>query len=50
MGSMDYIGQYFTEWNQILAFFAICMVPAIVFYIFAQKYIVAGLTSGAVKG
>ncbi|MBN2353487.1 MAG: carbohydrate ABC transporter permease [Spirochaetales bacterium] len=49
MGSMDYIGQYSAEWNLILAFFSICMVPAIVFYILAQRYIVAGLTSGAIK-
>jgi raffinose/stachyose/melibiose transport system permease protein len=50
LGSMDYIGQYLTEWNQILAFFTICMIPAILFYVFAQKYIVTGLTAGAVKG
>jgi raffinose/stachyose/melibiose transport system permease protein len=50
MGSMDYIGQYMSEWNQILAFFTICMIPAIIFYIFAQKYIVSGLTAGAIKG
>jgi raffinose/stachyose/melibiose transport system permease protein len=50
MGSMDYIGQFMVEWNKIMAFFSICMLPAIIFYILAQKYIVSGLTAGAVKG
>ncbi len=50
MGSMFFIGQYAASWNMILAFFSITMVPAIIFFLFAQKYIVSGLTAGALKG
>ncbi len=50
MGSMDFVGQYLADWNIILAFFVICMAPAIAFYLYAQKHIVSGLAAGAVKG
>lgn len=49
MGVMDFRGQYAVEWNRILCFVTLTMIPAIVFYILAQKYIIAGLTGGAVK-
>ncbi len=50
MGSMDFVGQYLADWNVILAFFVISMVPAIAFYLVAQRHIVSGLAAGAVKG
>ncbi len=50
MGVMQFSGQYTYELQKVLAFLAISMVPAIIFYIAAQKYIIAGLTGGAVKG
>lgn len=50
MGSMDFVGQYLADWNVILAFFVVSMVPAIVFYLYAQRHIVSGLAAGAVKG
>jgi raffinose/stachyose/melibiose transport system permease protein len=50
MGSMDFVGQYLAEWNKILAFFTVTMIPAIIFYIYAQKHIISGLTKGAIKG
>jgi len=50
MGSMDFVGQYISEWNIILAFFTLTMIPAILLFIYAQKHIIAGLTAGAIKG
>lgn len=50
LGLMEFRGQYGSEWNRILAYITITIVPAIAFFLFAQKYIVAGLTGGAVKG
>lgn len=50
MGIMEYQGQYSSQWNQIMAYLTIAMVPAIILFIAGQKYIVAGLTGGAVKG
>jgi raffinose/stachyose/melibiose transport system permease protein len=50
LGMMQFRGEYIVEWNKILAFVTLTIVPAIVFFIAAQKYIVAGLTRGSVKG
>jgi raffinose/stachyose/melibiose transport system permease protein len=50
LGVMGYMGEHAADWNLILAFLTLAMVPAIVIYICFQKYIVAGLTGGAIKG
>ena len=50
LGTMQYQGQFGTDWGRVLAFVSIAMVPAIVFYLFAERQIIAGLTSGSVKG
>jgi raffinose/stachyose/melibiose transport system permease protein len=50
LGVMQFQGQFTTNWNQIMAFISISLLPMTLFYIFLQKYIVAGLTAGAVKG
>jgi raffinose/stachyose/melibiose transport system permease protein len=50
LGIMQYQGQYGTDWGRVLAFVSLTMTPAIFFYLLAQKHIIAGLTSGAVKG
>ena len=50
LGIMQYRGEYGIEWNRILAYVTVTISPAIVFFLFAQKYIVEGLTRGAVKG
>ena len=50
LGMMQFRGEYVTQWNLTLAFVTLTIVPAIVFFLAAQKYIVAGLTGGAVKG
>jgi raffinose/stachyose/melibiose transport system permease protein len=47
---MQYQGEYSTDWGRVLAFVSLTMVPAIAFYLAAQKQIIAGLTAGAVKG
>jgi raffinose/stachyose/melibiose transport system permease protein len=50
LGIMQYQGQYSTDWGRVLAFVTLTMSPAIFFYLLAQKHVIAGLTSGAVKG
>jgi len=50
LGVMQYQGQFSSDWGAILAFLSLAMVPAIVFYLFAERQIIAGLTAGAVKG
>ena len=50
LGLMAYQGQYSTSWQLVLAFITLTILPAILMFLIAQKYIVAGLTAGAVKG
>jgi len=50
MGVMEFQGQHASDWNMILSYLTLAMVPAVTLFIGAQRYIVAGLTGGAVKG
>jgi len=50
LGMMQFQGQFGTNWSSVMAYVTILMIPAIVFYIFAEKYIVTGLTGGELKG
>jgi raffinose/stachyose/melibiose transport system permease protein len=50
LGVMQYRGQYASDWGAVLAFLSLAMVPAVVFYLFAERHIIAGLTAGGVKG
>jgi raffinose/stachyose/melibiose transport system permease protein len=49
MGIMVFRGEYFTDWSKILAYVSLTLIPAVVFFLILQKYIIAGLTGGAVK-
>lgn len=49
-GIYNFIGKYGIQWNNIMAFSTLIVIPVVLIFIFLQKYIVAGLTSGAVKG
>jgi raffinose/stachyose/melibiose transport system permease protein len=50
LGVTNYSTQYTADIARILAFTTLSMVPALVFYAFAERHLVRGLTSGAVKG
>lgn len=45
----NYVQQYQTLWNSTMAFGIIAISPVVLIFIFMQKYIVSGLTNGAVK-
>lgn len=46
----DISSQYGTDYGLMAAVITIIVVPVLLFYIFAQRYIIEGMTSGAVKG
>ncbi len=50
LGIMVYQGEYSTEWQLILAFVTLTILPAVIVFFAAQKHIISGLTAGAVKG
>jgi multiple sugar transport system permease protein len=46
----NFMGKYGIEWNKIMAYGVLLVLPVVLIFIFLQKYIVGGLTNGAVKG
>ena len=49
-GIFNFMGQYGTKWSYLTAFAVVTIIPVLLIFIFMQKYIVGGMTSGAVKG
>ncbi|HUQ59574.1 carbohydrate ABC transporter permease [Lentzea sp.] len=49
LGIYRYIGNNNQEWNSIMATAVVASVPAAVLLVVAQRYVAAGVTSGAVK-
>jgi raffinose/stachyose/melibiose transport system permease protein len=49
LGIMVYKGEFNTEWQLVLAFITLTILPTIIVFFVAQKHIIAGLTAGAVK-
>jgi raffinose/stachyose/melibiose transport system permease protein len=50
LGTFQFMGQYGQDWAMVMAFVTLTSVPAILFYMIAERQIVSGLTAGAVKG
>lgn len=50
LGVMVYQGEFSTEWQLVLAFVMLTILPAVIVFFAAQKHIISGLTAGAVKG
>ncbi len=48
-GIYNFITKYGVQWSYIMAFSTLIVLPVLLIFIFLQKYIVAGLTNGAVK-
>ena len=49
-GIFNFMGQYGTKWSYLTAFAIVAIIPVALIFIFMQKYIISGMTSGAVKG
>jgi multiple sugar transport system permease protein len=50
VGLSTLIGEYSIAWNEIAAATVLASIIVIILYSFLEKYLVAGLTAGAVKG
>jgi raffinose/stachyose/melibiose transport system permease protein len=49
LGVQQFIGQYVTDWNAVLAALSLAIAPILVLYILFSRSLVRGLTAGAVK-
>ena len=50
LGVYNFLGQYSSQWNMICAYILLSSLPAVLVYLFGQKYIIDGMVAGAVKG
>ena len=49
LGVQQFLGQYVTDWNAVLAALSLAIVPVLVLYVIFSRQLIRGLTSGAVK-
>jgi raffinose/stachyose/melibiose transport system permease protein len=49
LGAQQFIGQYVTNWNAVLAALTLAIAPILVLYVAFSRHLVRGLTMGAVK-
>lgn len=49
LASYAFFGQFNIQWNYAMAILTITMIPVIIFFFAAQKHMIKGITSGAIK-
>ncbi|MCP4183114.1 MAG: carbohydrate ABC transporter permease [Hyphomicrobiales bacterium] len=49
LGAQQFIGQYVTNWNAVLAALSLAILPVLVLYLIFSKQLIRGITAGAVK-
>ena len=49
LGVQQFIGQYVTDWNSVLAALSLAVVPMLLLYALFSRQLIRGLTAGAVK-
>lgn len=50
VGLLTFIGKFAVDWGQMMAASVLALVPVCLFFAVLQRYLVTGLTAGAVKG
>jgi len=49
LSTFFFFGEFTIQWNLAMAGLVVSIIPVIIFYLFAQKYIIKGVMAGAVK-
>ncbi|MBO9536288.1 carbohydrate ABC transporter permease [Herbaspirillum sp.] len=49
LGVQQFIGQYATDWNSVLAALSMAVIPILLLYVAFSRQLIRGLTAGAVK-
>jgi len=49
LGVQQFLGQYITDWNSVLAALSMAILPVVAIYVVFSRQLISGLTAGAVK-
>lgn len=49
LGAQQFLGQFVSDWNAVLASLSLAMIPILILYVLFSRQLIRGLTSGAVK-
>lgn len=49
LGAQQFLGQFVSDWNAVLASLSLAMIPILILYVIFSRQLIRGLTSGAVK-
>ena len=49
LGIYQYIGTYVNDWSSVMATAVLASIPAVVLLLVAQRFVAAGVASGALK-
>ena len=50
IGLANFVGRYTTQWNYLMAASLVVLLPLLVIYYFAQRYLIGGIASLGIKG
>ena len=50
LGLYSFIGEFTVQWNMLMAGAVVTTLPVAILFVLLQRYLIAGLTSGAIKG
>ena len=49
LGAQQFLGQFVSDWNAVLASLTLAMIPVLILYVIFSRQLIRGITSGAVK-
>jgi raffinose/stachyose/melibiose transport system permease protein len=49
LGVQQFLGQFVSDWNAVLASLSLAMIPILIFYLVFSKQMIKSITAGAIK-
>jgi raffinose/stachyose/melibiose transport system permease protein len=49
LGAQQFLGQFISDWNAVLASLTLAMIPVLILYLIFSRQLIRGITTGAIK-